>query len=260
MSGFARRALVGLSWLWLCLATAQAQTITVAAEDDWAPYSSASANGSQPQGLSPDLVRAAFQTQGVEVRFLTVPFTRCLHYAKTGVVVACFNATITPSNRAQFHWHATPLFQEELAIFAPQESQNSGLTAKDLEDHSLGVTIGYTYPPDVLNNPRIHTVVAASDSDLVTMLLAGRVDYALLNTLPAYYRISMDPTLVGRIKPVGLIETNGVRVAFSLKHPDGKRLSTVFEKGLQAIQSDGSYERIMADFRRRINVPGLAPK
>ena len=78
------------SWVFACAWSAglptslRAETVTVGAEDAWAPYAYAMAGQSEPQGLAPQLVRAAFETQGVQVRFKVLPFSRCLHEAEVG--------------------------------------------------------------------------------------------------------------------------------------------------------------------------------
>ena len=226
------------------------EVVTVAAEDDWAPYSSMRADRTGPEGLAPALVKAAFKTQDVEVRYQVVPFSRCLHYAEKGVVIGCFNTTRTEANKDAFHWHLTPLFQEELGIFARSEVHTREMKQKDLEGQSVGITIGYTYPTDFMQNPRITRLSAVSDGNLVKMLVARRVNYILLNTMPGYHRIKQDPALKGQIKRVGAIGLDNFWVSFSRAHPDGKRMSEVFEKGLQAIKANGEYDRMVTAFKR----------
>lgn len=233
------------------------EAVTVAAEDDWAPYSSMRADRMGPEGLAPALVKAAFKTQNVDVHFQVVPFARCMLYAEKGQVLGCFDATRTEANKDLFYWHATPLFQEELGIFArTADSQARGeLTQKDLEGQTVGVTLGYTYPTDFMRNARIAKLNAASDGNLLKMLAARRVNYILLNTMPGYYRINRDPALRGRIQRVGAISKDGFWLSFSRAHPDGKRMAEVFEKGLQAIKASGEYERMMGTFRQSVMQP-----
>ncbi len=235
-------------------ATAPVETIVVAAEDDWAPYSFAKPGGGI-DGLAPALVAAVFETHNIRVKFAVMPFARCLLMAQSGAVVGCFDASITDENRAQFHWHPTPLFQEELAIFARQDSREVDVRLDQLEGRTLGLTIGYTYPTSVMSNARIRKVNVPSDANLLNMLVAGRVDYILLNTMPGYYRASQDRRLTGRVKRVGVVQLDGFWVCFSRTHPDGKRLSELFETGLQEIKANGTYARITADFYRQLNLP-----
>jgi len=73
-----------LRWIavWCALgassAMPRAETITIGAEDDWPPYSYRVAGQAEPQGLTPRLVRQAFASQGVSVRFRVLPFARCM--------------------------------------------------------------------------------------------------------------------------------------------------------------------------------------
>jgi polar amino acid transport system substrate-binding protein len=91
-------------------AQAHAERILIAAEDDWAPYSAKRADSPEPDGFTPTLVREIFARRNIEVEFVTVPFSRCLHYAETGHTVACFNVTITEANRNKFYWHPPRCF------------------------------------------------------------------------------------------------------------------------------------------------------
>jgi polar amino acid transport system substrate-binding protein len=246
-----RLAVLALSLLPVLPALA-GETIVIAAEDDWPPYSSVKADKSGPEGVTPELVRAAFKLKGVEVRFLTVPFARCLHYAETGRAVGCFNATIVEGNRNTFHWHATPMFSEELAIFARSDLGEDQLTLKDLEGQTVSITIGYTYPTELMHNQRIVKFSATSDAQQLRMLATGRVRYALVNTLPGYLRINADPALRGRIQRVGQISVDGFWIAFSKTHPDGKRMAGVFEEGLQQLKASGRYDIMLRNFRKRV--------
>ena len=242
----------------LCLSAlvaAQPVPVTIAAEDDWAPYSSMKKDGSGPEGFAPDLVRAVFKLKGIDVKFVTVPFTRCLHLVKTGKVVACFDTTMTDENRNEFYWHPTPIFEEGLAKIALSDAPADNLSAKDLEGSTVGITTGYTYPSDFMRNLKIKKFEANSDDHLVKMLMAKRVKFVVMNTLPGLLRIKNDKATAGKIKPVGLLSKDGFWLNFSKSHPDGKRLSEVFEAGLQEFKKSGQYDKLNTDFRARLGVP-----
>ncbi|MFC3533075.1 substrate-binding periplasmic protein [Vogesella facilis] len=246
-----------LPTLLLCTAPllAGAQSILIAAEDDWAPYSSRQGNSDQPEGLTPQLVREIFASQQVTVRFIAVPFSRCLQMVATGSAVACFNTTITDDNRRQFIWHPTPLFHEELAIFALKPAATP-LTLKNLAGRLVGITQGYTYPSNFMNAPAIRRVTALSDDNLISMLLARRVDFILLNTLPGLLRASRNAASAGKLHKVGVISRDGFWLNFSRHHPDGAVMARKFEAGLQALKQSGRYQQIMHSFRQRL---GAAP-
>jgi polar amino acid transport system substrate-binding protein len=241
---------LSLSWA-VC---AQNPTITIAAEDDWAPYSSMKADKSGPEGFSPDLVRAVFKLKGVDVKYVAVPFVRCLQMVKTGKAVACFDTTITDENKDEFYWHKTPIFEEGLAIFGLVDGAKTDLTTLGLEGSTVGITTGYTYPTDFMLNKKIKKFEANSDEQLLKMLAAKRVQFVILNTMPGLMRIKNDASLKGKIKQVGLISKDGFWLNFSKIHPDGKRMAEVFEAGLLEFKASGRYDKMQADFKQRLGV------
>ncbi|MBT9495478.1 MAG: amino acid ABC transporter substrate-binding protein [Paucibacter sp.] len=232
-------------------------TLVLAGEDDWSPYSSAEKPGgdskTSPVGFSVDLVRAVLASQGLQVKIINVPFARCMLYAKTGEVAGCFNATITDDNRADYLWHQPAMFEEELSIFARADSQAPELKLADLRGKRVAYTNGYTYPSEFMHDSRIQKFVAVSDAALIRMLLAKRVDYILLNRTPGWMRIENTPEFKGQVKRVGLLSMDGFWVAFSKQHPQGERLAQAFSAGLAQMRRDGSYQRLQDDFRRRVN-------
>ncbi|WP_367847186.1 substrate-binding periplasmic protein [Rhodoferax sp. WC2427] len=253
---FIQRLQVGLcAWGLATAACAQNPTITIAAEDDWAPYSSMKADKSGPEGFSPDLVRAVFKLKGVDVKMVAVPFVRCLQMVKTAKAVACFDTTITDENKDEFYWHKTPIFEEGLAIFALADTPQTGLTTLGLEGGTVGITTGYTYPTDFMQNKKIKKFEANSDEHLLKMLLAKRVQYVILNTMPGMLRIKNDASLSGKVKQVGLISKDGFWLNFSKTHPDGKRMADLFEAGLLELKASGRYDKMYADFKQRLGLP-----
>lgn len=234
------------------LSAQAATTVLIAAEDDWAPYSHAVQGRSEPQGLAADIVREAFASQGVTARFVVVPFARCMLMAQNGQVTGCFNATIINDNRDTYHWHPTPMFQEELAIFGALDKPRRDLKLADLAGHSVGYTLGYTYPSEFQGHPDIRRVSAKSDRVLIEMLGAGRVDYILLNTAPGYLRINAVPALKGRIGKVGVISQDGFWVAFTRAKPEGEVMAATFERGLATLKANGRYDALTAAFRKRV--------
>ena len=247
-----------LAWMALALcARAGAETIRVAAEDDWPPYSSVVGPERRPAGFAVDLVREVFASQGIKVEFVAVPFARCLAYTAKGRVVACFNVTMTRANRHEYLWHTTPMMEEELSIFARADAtaptREIGLDA--LRHHTVGYTVGYTYSTEILTDPLITRYGASSDHQLLKMLVAGRVDYILLNRMPGTLRIAADPAFSGKVKRVGKVSVDGFWLAFSKSHPDGARLSGVFDRGLLEFKRDGRYQTMVQAFRRQLGVP-----
>lgn len=245
-----------MKWIRLCfcfisIAAVHAETITINAEDDWAPFSSISEDKKTAVGLSVDLVRAAYATQGIKVTFAPVPFARCLYEVEHGLVAACFNTSKTDENKDKFIWPKQPLLSEGLSILAISGSGQKQITPKDLEGKVVGITNGYTYPTWFMRNNKIIKDRSRTDSVQLKKLMAGRIQYAVINTTPAMMMVNADPLMRGKVKIVGEVELSLLYLNFSKKHPEAERLLKVFEVGFESIKANGSYARIMADFDRQ---------
>lgn len=230
-----------------------AAPLVIGAEDDWAPYCASDKESGQSHGLAPELVRAIFAIEGIEIAFRSLPFARCMHEAKNGKIAGCFNATITEDNRYQYHWHVTPMFEEDLSIFALASEQRRDLTLASLEGKNVGLTLGYTYPTDLMDNPRITRFFVKSDAQTLEMLVRGRVDYILMNGIPGYLKIHQKQ-LEDKVVKVGKVSTDGFWLAFSRNHPQGEDMANRFEQGLQKLKNNGTYERLMRKFETELGL------
>ncbi|GHE22010.1 substrate-binding periplasmic protein [Halomonas urumqiensis] len=244
--------------LMVCPRVTWAESLLIAAENDWAPYSWVDDEG-KLSGLSPQIVEASFALKGIDVEFITVPFSRCLHYAKTGRTDACFNATITEGNRDDYYWHNSPMFNEELAIFALSDRRKDDVSAEDLKGSVVGTTIGYTYPTALMEDSDIQHLPVNSDEQQLKLLLIDRLDYAIVNTMPAYLRINADEEMRGNIHRVGQISLDGFWLAFSRENSDGQRLAELFESGLQEFENNGGYQALLEKFYEEIGYATGAP-
>lgn len=256
-----QKALLGLLSALVFSSAAWAQTslstaIVLAGEDDWAPYSytdkSTRGQGQEPVGFSPRLIRAAFATQGVNVKFIAVPFSRCMRLAQTAQVSGCFNASITDDNREDYIWHDPPMFAEELSIFGAPDSGAKPLKPSDLRGKRVGITNGYTYPSAFSHDPQIIKFAANSDENLIEMLLNKRVDFILMNRTPGWLRIDSMPSAKGRVAYRGELAADHFWIAFSKKSPNAQQAADIFSKGLAHMHRDGSYQAMLEEFRKQV--------
>lgn len=256
-AGRARLRAVSSRWLagallLVAAGAGAAESVVIAGEDDWAPYSYAAPATREPTGMAVEIVREAFAAVDVQAEIMVAPFARCMHLSKVGHVAGCFNATIVDDNRADYHWHQAPMFTEELAIFGRPGATTKPLGLDDLAGKRVGFTLGYTYPPEFRNDTRLVRISAKSDGVLLGLLLAGRVDYILANTGPLYLRMASDPTMRERVQKVGVISQDGFWLAFSKVHPQGQAMSRRFDAGLQKLRDNGRLEALIAGYRTRL--------
>lgn len=226
-------------------ATATAGTISLAAEDDFFPYS-AEVDG-ELVGFVPDLALAAFDAVGVDVEFRVGPFSRAVMLVKSGQVAGGFTGAIDDSNETQFYWHETPLSSVRLVIWGRADTGQQALTAEDMEGRTVAVTRGFFYTDAIDANEKVEKVVAPSDRSTLKMLALGRAEFALVteNIGRSIIETSSDPLLRDSLKVVGVIEEIPLHAFFSKAHPEGEKAAQLFQQGLERIMASGEYDRIV---------------
>lgn len=225
-----------------------AETVVIAAEDDWYPYGGAI--GGQAAGLGVDLVRASFAAVGVKVQFKSVPYSRCLSLAVEGEVVACNEPARTRETESLLLWPDKPLFSAHARIYARSPNAETGLTVASLEGKRVLVTHGFEYGSEFDANPRIRRIPAIKEISVFRMLLAGRGDY-----LAAYEKVADHimrkhaREFGGRFVAVGTIAQTNMYCAFSKNHPDAPRYLRLFNEGYAKLEQNGELKRIEERWR-----------
>jgi polar amino acid transport system substrate-binding protein len=101
-----------------------AETITIAAEGDWVPHSSIKKDLTGPEGLAPEIIKKVFRLKGIDVKYVTLPFARCMYDTLIGKVVGCFDDSVMVENKNQYYWHKTPIFDAELSVLAKSNAED----------------------------------------------------------------------------------------------------------------------------------------
>ena len=219
-----------------------AETVIVGAEDAWYPYSGLVKG--ELQGMTVDIVRAAYRAVGVEVKFDPMPYARCVALTRSGAQLACFDTFRTPDTESDFLWHSPSLFRVEYLIYAPADSKKKHLGVRDLEGQQVALTRGYEYGAEFDRDSKIRRELSSSDESNFRMLLAGRVAYTVTAKIIADQLFMAHPELARKFRIVGSVSRNDVYMAFSRQHPDGPREMARFEKGLRLIRENGRLEAI----------------
>ena len=228
--------------LLVCSAGLRAETVTVAGEDGWYPFSGLVKG--QGQGMTVDIVRAAYRAVGIDVKFDFMPYARCVALTRSGVQLACFDTFRTPDTESEFLWHSPSLFNVEYRIYAPIASKQRHLGVRDLEGQHVAVTRGYEYGAEFDRNSKVLRELSSSDESNFRMLLAGRVAYTITAEVIAKSLFKQHPELAGKFRAVGSVSRNDVYIAFSRRNPEGPREMARFEKGLRIIRENGRLQAI----------------
>jgi polar amino acid transport system substrate-binding protein len=223
--------------------SAGAQTITVGAEDDWAPYSSA-VDG-KAQGFAVDVVREAFGAVGVTVEFEVLPYARCLAKARAGKLIGCFDAVPNGMIKPHYLWHDHPLFTTHMNVYALTGSPDQGMSAERLEGKTVGVARDYEYGDEFDLNTNIVRKVVDKNEQGFKMLQAGRIQYMAAEQRIADALFRRYPQAFGgKFKVAGTVATPGLYMAFTRNSSDGARYLAKFNQGYTIIRGNGKYKDI----------------
>jgi ABC-type amino acid transport substrate-binding protein len=233
------------------------ETIDVGVEDAAAPWSQADGTG-----YVNDLVRAAFDAVGIEVRLHVLPYARCKQHVVNGELVACVSMSPAPELRGVVRFSAEPLFVFTCEFF---ENPRSALPRR-IEDFPRGITvgtvIGYEYPPEMIERLARRGAVlepAPTEETNLRKLAAGRIAAAVVNrdTVKSSDWVAERAGVRGRVRPVFNIGRMPGYIGFSRVHPQGRALADRFDRGYARVIASGERDRIQRSWiaRTMVNRP-----
>lgn len=219
------------------------ERLIVAAADPWPPFVDP---GHPSGGLSMEIIREAFKTQGYEVKLTIVPWAR----AEAGVSDGVYD--ILPDV-----WHTQA--RSETLLFSKPYATNvirfiklkgdpfefSGI--ENLRGKRIGAVRGYGYS-DAFNASRVFERQDVVDVlTNVRKLLAGRIDLTLDDEIVARSVIGKnDRRWLEQIEfTKGSLSSNPLHIAAGLKNPRHKEIIDAFDKGFEIIKDNGTFDRIL---------------
>jgi polar amino acid transport system substrate-binding protein len=234
-----------IAWLLLCLLAIQVQAeppatgstedsirVHLGAEDSWPPYSNA-----QGQGVSTNLIKAAFAKTNLTPTFRVLPYARVLHDLQSGKIDGGYNVTLQSTTKDKYIFGKVPLLAvESYWFFIPGTYPK----IKSINDG------------DIYENHRhrFTEVQVSQQSQIIRMLKQGRIDAAVMFDREAEYALK-EMKLDAAIFDKRFLNHHGdVYVAFSHKSPRARWLAEQLDKGLLMIKEAGEYDRILSDTNR----------
>lgn len=238
---------VKIAWLALCLsigsALTHAETLRIGAEDDWYPYTAL--RDGKMQGMSVDIVRAAFAASDTQIELVPYPYSRCMETAERGDVVACFNTLPDKKIATDYLLPNQPLFQDDILLWANREDAVPVKSLQSLAWQRVATTIGYEYGAafDAINS--VVRVPVRRDINGFLMLERGRVDFTAAYRGTAQALFAERPELADAFTPVATLVRAQLFLSFSRHNPQAPAALRAFEQGMQIIHTNGVYKQIL---------------
>lgn len=211
--------------------------------DAWPPFTDATlVNG----GLATDIVSTALARAGYASEFEQVPWARALLGVGEGRYDVLVNAWFNEA-RTQLGQFSSEYLVNRVRFIRRKDAPIEYTNLKQLHGYPIAVVRGYAYSPDFDSDPELQKVLVHNFAMAVRMLAADRVKLTLEDEYVArYYLARESPRVRNAVEflPNSLSE-NGLHILVSLKNPAHAQIVAKFDREIEAMKADGSYERLL---------------
>lgn len=215
----------------------------------WPPYLDSASNEG---GFAAQIIREAFATQGLDVDFDYLPWSRALMLANTSAYhgTAIWSCTQSRTRRFKF---SEPILPFRYVFYHRASEPFDWQNVQDLEGKMIGLTQDYAYGTDLKKAARkgiVKTDTTTSDEANFRKLVVGRIDlfpmdpvvgsYILKNELPSVVagQVTYDPTPVREA---------AYHVLFSRSNPEAADLKDKFDRGLASLKASGRLAQLLPE-------------
>lgn len=224
-----------------------------AGADPWPPY----IDENLPKGgVSVQIADAALRTQGYTVTNRILPWARAMEETRHARVDLILDAWWSQARSEEF-LYSRPYINGPVKFIKRKgvDFHYDGL--RSLDDKSIVLVRDYAYGDELLMSTNYTRYTSHDFMQSIQMLVRNRVDLTLENELVARTRIMREaPDLMPLIEFVEEpVSDNYVYVVAGYRHPKHQELIGAFNKGLDMILKDGTYQKILTE--NNLEVPKM---
>lgn len=223
----------------LCCSPALAGGKVVLASLEWPPYTGAAL---LHQGATSAVVRAAFKAVGYDVEIRFLPWNRAVEAARFDDEVVAYFPEYPNEIRGKDFLCSNRIGKSPLGFAERRARGIDWFEYGDLKRLVIGVVDGYVNTrqfDEMVASGEIETDRSMSDLFNLRKVLAGRVDYGVIDMNVYEYLLHSDPMLYSRRGELRfdsrLLGINDLVVCFR-SGPDGAALRDRFNEGLATIR------------------------
>jgi polar amino acid transport system substrate-binding protein len=245
-SALFRSTLVFILVIAFPIGKALADTINIAAENSWSPYSD-----HLGLGITHDIVSAAFAVTGHTITIEALPYSRVLRHTANGVADAGWNVTREKSTESIFTFGTEPLFQAVASHYFPPGQAKLFSNARNIpEGTKIGVMLNYEYGDDFSANIyRFELTEVKSQTQLIRMLASGRIDMAIMFDDIAEFTLKEMGWPSSAIVKGNSNHVSDIYLAFNKDSSKSVQYAADLDRGLRQIKSDDTFKEIFSTYR-----------
>jgi polar amino acid transport system substrate-binding protein len=218
-----------------------AETWRVIGDEQFAPYSFVTQENDTPRGLDVDLVEAVMKEAGVAYSLRLYPWERVKRMLEKGETEMAFQFAGTPERKIQYELAGPIRTGSTVFMTSLKTSIQDWKTLDDFAPFVIGQVRGYAYESNFDKAELRRDTSAQNPRQLVSMLLAGRIDIIVGDRIQLLYFIQEQRAQNSvRLLPTPLVEMQRY-VAFS--KGDSQR-ARQFDAALERVKASGELEKI----------------
>lgn len=222
------------------------QKMIHAVSEAWPPF----VDPSKPrEGLSIEIVKAAYKTQGYAMKLEYLPWARAEEGVKDGRYDILPNTWHT-EKRTKYLYYSEKYASNMVKFIAVKKDNFQYKNLSSLNGKVIGTIRSYGYGDAFLSATTFKRDEVGDFMLNIKKLIAGRVHLTLEDEIVARVIIAnKDTRLLDKIRFVdNPLSTNHLYVTCGLKNPRHEELIDAFNRGLAELKRNGKYEKIMEKY------------
>jgi len=223
------------------------------ASDAWPPFTEKPGR----QRVALELVHKALERAGYEAETSIVEW----RVAERGIRDGSFDgsAAIWRTNERERQLvFSRPYLENRLILVGRKGSDVSAARIADLKGKRVAAVVRYAYGAEFEQASGVLFVGSRSDQDSLDKLLAGDVDYMLVDELVARYLVQYQPDEVGANLEIGHKVLARRPLHFAIRHDveGAEEIVNAFDEAIHSMLTDGSYAEVLNMGWVRIDIDG----
>jgi len=200
-------------------------------------------------GFYTELTREAFQRVGYTLEVKFMPWNRALELARRGDYDGMLGMYYT-EERANDFIYTEPIYDDEIVFFSRKGESITYTTLQDLTPYTIGLLLGAAEKESFKKEPGLKFIESSGHDINVKNLMAKRIDLVLCSRV---YLLDLIKTQLPAwndaldvVQPPLKIEK--MHNVMSKKVADAATIAADFNRGLQMIKDDGTFDRILQQY------------
>ena len=224
------------------------KSVIVSVDEDYYPYMYGTY--AEPKGLYVELTKAVFARLEEPVKIIAIPWQRALQSIESDH--SAIGGMYATAERLAKYDFSEPVYQEKLSAYVKASSEIEFNTVDDLVGFRIAAIKGWSYGErfdELRRQGKVDVTPVNSNEHALKLVFHNRVDAALVDEATAEQIIGDGGTYPNLVKlQPPLVLTDG-HLAFNKKAMQTEFLAR-FNRVLQDMRNDGSYEKIVSSIIR----------